>query len=177
MVGVLGSGSNAFPHLSFPLGKWLAARGYDLINGGGGGVMAETARGFASVIDRTGFVLGILPSQNPCDEPALRRDYRAPSNYPNPYVDFCIRTHLNLSGERGMDPASRNHIIVLTADILIALPGSAGTRSEIKLALDYGKPLGILNVDGAWNEFSSSNATMANSLEGIFEFVQAHTKN
>ncbi len=139
--------------------------------------MEETARGFASVVDRAGVVLGILPAQNPCDDPAQRRDYRAPSNYPNPYVDYCIRTHLHLSGERGMEPASRNHIIVLTADILIALPGGAGTRAEINLARDYDKPLGILNGDGTWDEFSSSNAVMANSLEDVFEFVQTRAEN
>jgi predicted Rossmann-fold nucleotide-binding protein len=36
---------------------------------------------------------------------------------------------------------SRNHINVLSADAVVALPGGAGTRSEIDLAKRYGIPL------------------------------------
>jgi predicted Rossmann-fold nucleotide-binding protein len=37
--------------------------------------------------------------------------------------------------------ASRNHINVLTPDVIVALPGGSGTASEVKLALLYDKPL------------------------------------
>ena len=43
-----------------------------------------------------------------------------------------------LSGE---DPSSRNHINVLSSDLLIALPGGHGTASEVRLALRYRRPL------------------------------------
>merc|ERR1711924_582440 len=33
---------------------------------------------------------------------------------------------------------SRNHICVLSADVVVALPGGAGTASEIQLAKQYG---------------------------------------
>jgi hypothetical protein len=52
-----------------------------------------------------------------------------------------IRTHLPLSGTRGTDALSRNHINVLSSDVLIALPGGAGTASEVALALRYRRPI------------------------------------
>jgi len=60
---------------------------------------------------------------------------------PNPWVEVPIRTHLPLSGVDGTDPRSRNHINVLTADVVVALPGGDGTRSEVRLALRYGRPV------------------------------------
>lgn len=57
-----------------------------------------------------------------------------PAGYPNPYVELCINTHLPASGTQGTQCHSRNHINILTSDIVIALPGSAGTASEVFLA-------------------------------------------
>ncbi|MBI5428032.1 MAG: LOG family protein [Nitrospinae bacterium] len=172
MAGVIGSGSDPCENLSRPLGQWLAKKGFDLINGGGQGVMAEVARAFSSVPGRKGLCIGILPSELPCDSPERRKHYRAPEGYPNRYIDIPIHTHLHLSGKSGKEIASRNHIVVLTADIVVALPGSAGTRSEIELALDYGKPLVILNVDGVWDEFRSAAAHMARSVEETFGGIE-----
>ena len=42
---------------------------------------------------------------------------------------------------------SRNILVVASADLVVALPGSHGTRSEVSLALKLGKP--VLGV-GAW---------------------------
>ena len=36
--------------------------------------------------------------------------------------------------------ASRNHLNVLSSDVVIVLPGGAGTASEARLALRYGRP-------------------------------------
>ncbi len=68
-----------------------------------------------------------------------------------------------------MDTSSRNHIIVLTADALIALPGTEGTRSEIQLALDYKKPLIIINSEGCWNEFRNWSAKFLQSAQEAIE--------
>ncbi len=65
----------------------------------------------------------------------------SPPGYPNPWVELAVRTHLPFSGASGTGPDSRNHINVLSTDAVVALPGSAGTRSEIELALGYGRPL------------------------------------
>ena len=39
------------------------------------------------------------------------------------------------------EPMSRNHLNVLSSDVIIALPGSAGTASEVRLARRYQRPL------------------------------------
>src|SRR5262249_16852264 len=65
----------------------------------------------------------------------------AKRGYPNAWVEVPIRTHLHLSGPAGEHPRSRNHLVALTATVLVALPGGAGTASEVRLALWYNKPL------------------------------------
>ena len=54
LVGVMGSGNDACVDLADPLGRWLAQQGFDLLTGGGGGIMAAVCRGFASVPNRRG---------------------------------------------------------------------------------------------------------------------------
>jgi len=46
-----------------------------------------------------------------------------------------------MSAVSGTEPMSRNHINVLSSNVLVALPGGAGTASEVSLALRYGRPL------------------------------------
>jgi predicted Rossmann-fold nucleotide-binding protein len=48
---------------------------------------------------------------------------------------------MHLSGANGEHHRSRNHLVVLAATVLVALPGGPGTASEIQLALRYKKPL------------------------------------
>ena len=176
MVGVIGSGKEPFHSLSFPLGQWLAEKGFDLINGGGQGVMAETARAFSTVSNRNGTVIGILPASAMCDRPELRKDYRAPNGYPNSYSEIVIRTHLPLTGEQGHAAGSRNHIIVLSADFIFALPGSSGTRSEIELALDYGKPIVVISPNEEWQEFAT-RAHIVKSIADAINHFQAWQQN
>jgi len=143
LIGVMGSGTDEHTDdllrgcPAEPLGRWIAEQGYDLLTGGGGGVMAAVARGFAAVAGRRGVSVGILPAG-------------PPPGYPNPWVDVAIRTHLPKRGEEGADVLSRNHINVLSAAAVVALPGGAGTRTEVELALRYGRPLiALLGPEGA----------------------------
>lgn len=135
IVGVMGSGTFAHRERAEILGQWLATQSVHLLTGGGGGVMETVSEAFHSVTERSGRVIGILPGAVECGR------YRPTPGYPNPWIEIPIHTHLPLSGLRGTDPASRNHINVLTADVIVALPGSHGTASEVRLALQYGKPL------------------------------------
>jgi uncharacterized protein (TIGR00725 family) len=128
IVGVMGAGRAVALERAEELGAMLAGMGVHLLTGGGPGAMEAVSRGFARVADRQGSVIGVLPAGRGED-------------YPNPWVEISIRTHLSLSGERGEEPMSRNHINVLTADAIVALPGGPGTLSEVRLALRYGKPL------------------------------------
>jgi predicted Rossmann-fold nucleotide-binding protein len=97
--------------------------------------MTSVSRGFTQAPRRHGICIGILPS--------LSRDDRATPKpgYPNPFIELAIYTHLPLSGDRGREDGSRNHINVLSSDGLIALPGGHGTLSEVALALEYRKPV------------------------------------
>ena len=164
LIAVIGSGSDRQPHLSTPLGRRLAEKGYSLINGGGGGVMAETAKAFIEVENRKGLVVGVVPSASPCGTAEERKRYKLPPGYPNACTELIIRTHLHLSKTMGKDTASRNHIIVLSADHVVALPGGPGTRSEVELALDYGKSPVLISPRGEWDEFSG-RATIVKTPE------------
>ncbi len=135
IVGVMGSGASEYAELAEPLGRWLAERGFHLLTGGGGGVMRSVSRAFSAVEGREGLAIGVLPGR------ADERGYEAFPGYPNEFVEVAIRTHLERTGTEGAHPQSRNHINVLTADAVVALPGGPGTASEVELALRYGKPL------------------------------------
>ena len=127
-VAVIGSGTERHQELALPLGQALAEMNVDLVCGGGGGVMEAVAEGFVSVTHRAGRVTGILPAG---DLPG----------YPNKFIEFVVRTHLPARGSEGSAADSRNHLVVLTGDVIVALPGGAGTASERELATRYGRPL------------------------------------
>ncbi len=133
--------------------------------------MAAVSQAFAEVPDRKGSVIGVIPASGPCDSPQARSAYAPLQGYPNSWVDIPIYTHLPLSGASGKDIASRNHIIILSADAIVAFPGSEGTRSEIQLALEYGKPLLILNPDHEWDEFNSATIAMVNNSEEAIQWL------
>jgi uncharacterized protein (TIGR00725 family) len=163
IVVVLGSGTEAHEELSLPLGAALAGMGVHLLTGGGGGVMGAVSEAFAREPDREGLVLAVLPGD---------ASGASPTGYPNPWVELPIRTHLPLSGEQGTDALSRNHLNVLTADVLVALPGSAGTRSEIELALRYARPI----VRHARDEGVEGVQTLPD-LEDVLAFVREHASS
>ena len=166
VVGVMGSGADDHLERCEALGLWLAGLDVHLLTGGGAGVMAAVSRAFAEVDDRAGKVLGVLPCRE--DDPSL-----SPDGYPNPWVEIVIRTHLPHSGARGTGPASRNHLNVLTADVLVALPGSAGTASEVALSQRYGRPL-VAWVDGPDDiPGLAPEVPLAASLEEVRDFVTA----
>ena len=135
IVGVLGSGTEPHVDRATEIGLWLATQDVHLLTGGGRGVMETVSRAFHSVNERAGKIIGILPNA------ADARDHHPPPGYPNQWIEIPIHTHLPLSGSRGTEQASRNHINILTATMLVALPGSHVTASEIRLAIEYKKPL------------------------------------
>jgi uncharacterized protein (TIGR00725 family) len=155
----MGSGRDGAAERAGELGAMLAGMGVHLLTGGGQGAMAAVSRGFAGVSWRMGSVIGVLPAGRG-------------AGYPNEWVEIAIRTHLPLSGERGEEPLSRNHINVLTADAVIALPGGAGTLSEVRLALRYGRPLiayleSLDDLPGI-----PAEAVVTDTLEGVRAFLE-----
>lgn len=135
IVGVMGSGRKTHSDRAAALGKWLAQENVHLLTGGGGGVMETVSRAFYEVSGRKGLVIGIIPGT------ATPSDGAPAPGYPNPWVEIPIYTHLPLSGPRGTDPMSRNHINVLSSQVVVALPGSHGTAAEVALALSYRRPV------------------------------------
>jgi len=168
IVGVVGSGTERWDELSVPLGRWLATQDCHLLTGGGAGVMAAVSEAFGAVSGRKGLVIGVLPGRV-----GEAFEYAARSGYPNPWVEIPIRTHLPLSGARGRDTLSRNHINVLTADMVIALPGGEGTRAEAELAVRYGRPVLLFGAPEAFGDFPGAPERTA-SLARVEAFVKRH---
>jgi uncharacterized protein (TIGR00725 family) len=165
VVGVMGSGSHAEEDRCAKLGRWLAGERVHLLTGGGPGAMAAVSRAFFEADRRDGLVIGILPADG-------AGSGEAPAGYPNPWVELPIRTHLHLSGTQGTELASRNHINVLSSDVIIALPGSFGTRSEVDLAIQYQKPLVAYLQDRTEIPDLPKDVPVLSSLEQVKGFVR-----
>ena len=162
----MGSGSAADETRCAELGGWLAGERVHLLTGGGGGAMSAVSRSFFETENRAGLVIGVLPASG-----EERGD--APPGYPNPWVEVPIRTHLHLSGTEAINLASRNHINVLTSDVVIALPGSWGTRSEIELAIRYERPLVAYLQDRTEIPQLPETVTVVSTLGDVRAFVRA----
>lgn len=168
IVGVMGSAREPHAQRAQVVGRWLAGEGVHLLTGGGPGVMSAVAEAFAKVPGRRGHVLGILPGG---------REGAGPRpGYPNPWVEIAIATHLPLSGERGTEPLSRNHITVLSSDVVVALPGGAGTASEVSLALRYRRPLVAYLAAREQIEGLPAQARVESNFDEIKAFVRAQLR-
>ena len=86
-----------------------------LVCGGLSGTMKAVCKGFQS---SGGLTVGIIPSYEKTDA--------------NDYVSIVIPTGLGLA---------RNVIVVKSADVVVALPGQAGTLSEIAYCLQFNIPI------------------------------------
>jgi len=172
VVTVIGSGRTADPRCD-ELGRLVAALGCDLLTGGGRGVMEAVSRAFFETTPRQGLVIGVLPGEvTPLTALEDRRsgavEYELPEGYPNPWVELAIYTHLPDSGEEGTLRSSRNHINVLTADAVVALPGREGTTAEMWLALQYRVPIVAF---GEHHEAVPAGIHHAASLEEVRDFL------
>jgi uncharacterized protein (TIGR00725 family) len=110
---------------AYEVGRLLAARGAVLVCGGLGGVMEAAARGAK---EGGGLTIGLLPGAAPSEA--------------NPHIDVPVATGLGYT---------RNSLVVMNADAVIAVDGEYGTLSEIAYGLIYGKRvvgLGTWDVKG-----------------------------
>jgi uncharacterized protein (TIGR00725 family) len=101
--------------LANAVGKMVAEAGCILVCGGLLGLMRESCRGAK---EAGGLTIGLLPGNEKTDA--------------NEFVDIALPTTIGYS---------RNVIVAASANIVIALPGSFGTESEICYALVYGRPV------------------------------------
>ncbi len=117
------------------VGRLLAQRGYGVVCGGRGGVMAAACQGANQM---GGVTVGLLPGE----------DIREA----NPWVQIAIPTGI---GE------ARNALVARAGQGVIAIGGGYGTLSEIALALKWGKKvagLGTWAIEGVYAAASPQDA-------------------
>ncbi|VWC85735.1 DNA-binding protein [Burkholderia contaminans] len=166
-IGVMGSGKEPWLAFSEPLGAWLAQAGFNLLTGGGQGVMLAVARAFAGVPGRAGRSIGILPTRA---DPLA--GFAPLDGYPHPFVDVPILTPLpRREPGTAPDTINRNYVNVLSSDLIVALPGGPGTAEEIALARRWRKPLICFGPDDAFRELAAG-ATCTSSLDDVIRFVE-----
>lgn len=170
-VGVMGSGVDEHEGLAEPLGRLLASLSVNLLTGGGEGVMRAVARSYCRARREAGISIGVVP----CESVGERS--RPPAGYPNEFVELPILTHLPHTGARGADDLSRNHINILTPAVIIALPGGAGTASEVDLALRYRRPVAIYCPDAEQVRDFPPAVRRLSTLDQVCEFVAGHIRD
>lgn len=127
VIGSAGDTSDDLRRLAESLAQALAKSGFDLVTGGMGGVMRAVARGHRQAETATHLTH---------IEPGWGRAWQR-----NPHPASIVRTGLG---------TMRNHIVVRSADLVVALAGGAGTLSELALAWQEGKPIAVLQGAGGW---------------------------
>ena len=147
IVGVMGSHDDAWQDYAVPVGQLLARRGFNLLTGAGAGVMTAVAKAYTDVEKRAGVAIGILPAMD------YKGQKLGSEEYPNPYIEVPMITPLSAKAQSDVMPYSRNLTNVMTAQALIVLPGSHGTRNEVSLGLMYDKPLIMFGPDEAFDNF------------------------
>lgn len=146
IIGVIGESQFSDPAneaLAEAIGRLIAAGGDVLICGGLSGVMEAACRGAKSA---GGITIGVLPGSD--------------RGQANRYVDYAVATGM---GE------SRNVVVVLTADALVAIGGGFGTLSEIGHALRAGKPVIGLGTWQAARGALTAPVTVATSPEDAWQ--------
>ena len=126
-ISVIGghNADHAVEKLAYQVGKTIAKLKAVLVCGGLDGVMAAAARG---AHEAGGLTIGLLPGKEKADA--------------NPYIEIALPTTIGYA---------RNAMVACSADVIVALPGSYGTSSEICYGLVYGRPvidLGNWNIKG-----------------------------
>lgn len=169
IVGVMGSGSDEWAEWATPLGVLIANSHHDLLTGAGRGVMTSVARAFCSVRERRGRSIGIVPTQGDG-----AGGFVALQGYPHRFVDLPILTPLPRKNPRSPpEMLTRNHVNVLSSDVVIALPGGAGTRNEIALCLRFGTPVVCFGEAAAF-ALAPPGLVTTTSLEEVAAFLAGH---
>ena len=153
VVGVMGGAqvTEEVYKLAFELGERIAEQGWVLLNGGRDtGVMLASAEGAKR---KGGVTIGILPGNE--------------ARAANPFIDFAIVTNMG---------DARNVINVLSSDVVVVLPGKAGTVSEAALALKSARPVIFLAmpINGLLKEYEEAGRLqVAGSIEECIERIKA----
>jgi uncharacterized protein (TIGR00725 family) len=128
--------------LAHKVGKIVGKMDCVLVCGGLKGVMKAASKGAK---EAGGLTIGLLPGINKCDA--------------NDYIDIALPTSIGYA---------RNAMVACSADIVVALPGSWGTQSEICYALVYGRP--VIDV-GNWKMKGTVRAKTITEFESKFKKI------
>ena len=145
-IGVIGGSSpdkESRQH-AFRVGQLIAEKGAILVCGGLSGVMEAASRGAK---EAGGFTIGILPGNS--------------LNDANIFIDIPVATGMGYS---------RNSLVAMNSDVIIAIDGQYGTLSEIAYGCIYGKKvigLGTWDIEGVIQVKSPEQAVDA-ALKGSF---------
>ena len=101
--------------IAHDIGKIIAEVGAILVCGGLDGAMEAACRGAK---EAGGTTIGILPGLDKEDA--------------NEYIDIALPSSIGFA---------RNAMVACSADIIVALPGSHGTSSEISYGIVYKRPI------------------------------------
>lgn len=113
---------------AYAIGAAAVDRGFRIVCGGMGGVMAAAAEGAHSAERyKEGDTVGIAMSYYATDL--------------NPWVDVVIPTGLGYS---------RNMLVVASGDVVVAIGGGSGTLSEIALAWQIQRPILVHGETEGW---------------------------
>ena len=139
-IGVIGGASPEprFRQIAYDVGMLIAERGTILVCGGLGGVMEAAARGAKKA---GGLTIGILPGNSHKEA--------------NVHIDVPIATGIGYS---------RNSLVAMNADVLIAVDGQFGTLSEIAYGNIYGKK--VIGI-GSWDIQGVISADTAEHAVGL----------
>jgi uncharacterized protein (TIGR00725 family) len=134
-IGIIGSASG--PQVEDPvakkqareLGRYIARRGYILINGACPGIPDEAVLGAK---EEGGMTIGISPAFS---------EYEHVNEYQSPHHhDILIYT--------GQGFMERDIINIRSCDAIILVSGGIGSLNEFTIAYDEGRPIGILTNSG-----------------------------
>jgi uncharacterized protein (TIGR00725 family) len=154
--------------LAVQLGQVIASRGFHLLTGGGPGAMEVVCKAFTDVPNRPGRAIGIVPG----DVSFKKGEYVRRPGYPNPYVEIPVYTHLPMSGSEGLLLQSRNHINILSSDVLVVLEGWDGTLAEANLAVRYEKPvIALLKDDKRMPGLNDLPIKKVTQVKDVEEFI------
>jgi uncharacterized protein (TIGR00725 family) len=148
-IGVIGGASPEpeYRRIANEVGQRIGEKGAILVCGGLGGVMEAAARGAKKA---GGITIGILPGNSPADA--------------NAYIDIPVATGLGYT---------RNSLVAMNADVLIAVDGQFGTLTEIAYGNIYGKKvigIGTWDIQGVMSAKTAEEAIDL-ALKDIFPLL------
>jgi hypothetical protein len=154
IIGVMGPGENATPEqneLAFDLGSAIAKQGWITLTGGRAfGVMDAALRG---ALEEGGITIGILPGNNEMGS--------------SPNATIKIITGLG---------GGRNNINILTSHVIVVCGMSAGTASEVALAIKADKRIILLCMDedsiNFFKKIGTYKITVAKSVNDAISLIK-----